>query len=128
MTPPTLGIALTTDMAHYAPGGTIIARLRASSAGKEGVTLHFRSAQRCDFVIQDTNGTTLWQWGADRMFGQALGEETLGPARPELVCREQFAAPLAAGTYRVVGSLTSSDLPMSAAVMITVAVPPSARP
>ena len=128
MTPPTLGIALTTDMAHYAPGGTIIARLTASGVSDEAITLHFRSAQRCDFVIQDTNGTTLWQWGADRMFAQAIGAETLGPARTELVCREQFAAPRTAGTYRIVGSLTSSDRPMSAVVSITVGGQSSGRP
>jgi hypothetical protein len=92
------------------------------------LTLHFATAQRCDFVIQDTSGAILWRWGADRMFAQVTGTETLGSSRTELVCRERFTAPRAAGVYRLVGAVLAADRPMSATVSVVVSEGPPGRP
>jgi hypothetical protein len=126
--PPVFGISLTTDRPNYLTGGTINARITISTVGDESLTLHFATAQRCEFAIQDTSGANLWRWGADRMFAQVTGAEALGPSRTELVCRERLTAPRTAGVYRLVGAVVSSDRPMSATVSIAVGEGPSGRP
>jgi len=118
--PATLGIALAMDRPTYTAGETIEARLTVSNRGGPAVTLHFSSAQRYDFEIQDPQGSTLWRWAVDRMFGQMLGEVTLGSEREELVFLERFPAPRTPGTYRIAGRLIASDRPMSAVTTITV--------
>jgi hypothetical protein len=115
-----LDVALTADASDYAPGDTIAVRLAVANRGAQPITLHFSSAQRCDFEIRDARGATLWRWGADRMFAQMLGEETLLRGRNDLNCRERLPAPRTPGTYRIIGTVVASDRPMAASVVVTV--------
>jgi hypothetical protein len=119
--PTALTIALETDRATYAPGDSIRAQLTVSHGGGSAVVLEFGSSQRCDFAIQDAAGTTVWRWSADRAFAQMMGEVTVAPGRPPLVCTEPLVAPPVPGRYRIEGTLTAIEHRMTATVNVTVA-------
>ena len=80
-----LGVSLTTDKAIYAAGESIVIELIVFNRTSESLTFDFRDAQHYDFVIEDTEGNSVWRWAEGRMFVQVLGEETLGPGREEVV-------------------------------------------
>ena len=114
-----LRIHLATDRKAYAPGDTIRATLTITHHGTRSVALEFGTSQRCDFEIHDAAGRTVWRWAADRMFAQMIGEETLGPERRAMLCREHFTAPGTPGRYQLVGKLVSGNQPMQATVAVT---------
>ena len=78
---PTFGVSLTTDKAIYAAGETIVLELVVFNRSAANLTFDFGSAQHYDFIIEDTEGNSVWTWAECRMFGQVLGEEVIGPGR-----------------------------------------------
>ena len=117
---PTFGVSLTTDKAIYAAGETIVMELVVFNRSAENLTFDFGSAQHYDFIIEDTEGNSVWTWAEGRMFAQVLGEEVLGPGREQVVYTETFDEPLQPGRYKVTGVLIAANRPMSASVMITI--------
>lgn len=66
----TLQVAPTAD--------SVVFTLQVTNAALAPVTLRFSSGQTYDFTVTD-GGRTVWEWGAERMFTQALRAETLAP-------------------------------------------------
>ena len=120
MTEPTFGVSVTTDKAINAAGENIVIELTVFNRAAEDLTFDFRNAQHYDFIIEDAEGTVVWQWAEGRMFAQVLGEETLGPGREEVVYTETYAGPLPPGAYEITGALISSNRPLSASLTITI--------
>ena len=115
-------------LATAATDDGIALSLRIENAGPEPVTLDFRTGQRAEFTAYpagegdsdaDVERTDpVWRYGAGRMFTQALGSETLGPG--EGVGYEGTWRDPPAGTYRVVGEATATDLDVRAEAVVTV--------
>ena len=116
----TFGVSLTTDKAIYAAGEGIVMELIVFNRTAESLTFDFRDAQHYDFIIEDTEGNSVWRWAEGRMFIQVLGEETLGPGREEVVYTGTYAGPLEPGDYKVIGALVSYNRPLSASLTITI--------
>ena len=115
-----VGVSLATDRTVYGTGQPIAIELRAFNSTSEATLLQFRTAQRYDFVVQDSAGKTVWQWAAERMFAQVLGQESLGPSKPQIAYTDKYAGQLPPGTYKLTGTVTASNLPMSASVTFEV--------
>ncbi len=116
----TFGVSLTIDKAIYAAGESIVMELVVFNRTAESLTFDFRDAQHYDFIIEDTEGNSVWRWAEGRMFIQVLGEETLGPGREEVVYTGTYAGPLEPGDYKVIGALVSYNRPLSASLTITI--------
>ena len=116
----TFGVSLTTDKAIYAVGESIVMELIVFNRTAESLTFDFRDAQHYDFIIEDTEGNSVWRWAEGRRFVQVLGEETLGPGREEVVYTGTYAGPLQPGDYEVIGALISANRPLSASLTITI--------
>ena len=116
----TFGVSLTTDKAIYAAGESIVIELIVFNRTSKNLTFDFRDAQHYDFIIEDTEGNSVWTWAEGRMFAQVLGEEVLGPGREEVIYTETFDEPLQPGRYKVTGALIAANRPMSASLMITI--------
>ncbi len=116
----TFGVSVTTDKAIYAVGENIVIELTVFNRTAQSLTFDFRNAQHYDFIIEDAEENSVWQWAEGRMFAQVLGEETLGPGREEVVYTETHTGPLQPGGYTVVGALVSTNRPLSASLTITV--------
>lgn len=118
------GILLSVERRVYAPGDTIRMRLVAFNRTERPMTLRFPTAQRHDFLIRrdaaGAAGGVVWRWSDGRFFAQARGEEVLDPGRPELAATASHPAPDEPGIYRVVGTVTAPNWPLSATVPITV--------
>lgn len=119
MTDSTLVLTVATDKLRYAPGDPITVTMAVMNRSGVAVTLNFSTGQRYDFTLKDSAGKVVWQWAAERMFTQVLGEETIVPGG-ELVYREQFTGRLAPGSYRIVGTLVAMDGPRSARATVVV--------
>jgi hypothetical protein len=113
-------VSLSTDKAIYRSGEPIALTLSVSNRTGAELRLEFPSAQRFDFAIRDATGNQIWRWSADQLFGQMLGAETIGPARPQIVYRGEFTGRLTPGFYRVEGRLVARDRPLSASLVIQV--------
>ena len=116
----TFGVSLTTDKAIYAAGESIVIELIVFNRSSKNLTFDFRDAQHYDFIIEDTEGNSVWRWAEGRRFVQVLGEETLGPGREEVVYTGTYAGLLQPGDYKVIGILVAQDKPLSASVTITI--------
>jgi len=114
------GVYLTTDKVVYAAGQPIKMELCVFNRTDEKVALQFRSAQRFDFAIEDGARKKVWRWSEGRMFAQMLGQESLGPGRTQVVYNETYTGNLRGGTYKLTGTVTASDRPMSASVTVDV--------
>ena len=90
----------------YAAGEPITLTLGVRNPTDLAVTLRFATGQRYDFVIESAAGADVWRWSADRVFTQAMGEQTVPPGW-ELDYNETFTGRLAPGTYRVRGIVPS---------------------
>jgi|GEM_PF-854924 len=112
------GVYLTTDKVVYAAGQPINMELCVFNRTSEKTTLQFRNAQRFDFTIEDGDGKKVWRWSEGRMFAQMLGQETLGPGKTQLSYRQTYAGKLAPGTYKLTGTVTASNRPMSGSVTV----------
>jgi len=97
--------------------------LRIENGGSEPVTLRFRTGQRAEVTAYPADESTdspdpVWRYGADRMFTQALGSETLAPG--ESVSHEATWRDPPAGTYRIVGEAAATDRDVRADTVVTV--------
>lgn len=90
----------------YAAGEPITLTLGVRNPTDRAVTLRFATGQRYDFVIESAAGVEVWRWSANRVFTQALGEQTVPPGW-ELDYNETFAGRLAPGAYRIRGIVPS---------------------
>ena len=113
-------VSLSTDKAVYRSGEPIAVTLSVSNPTGPEIRFQFSSAQRFDFAIRDANGGQVWRWSEGQMFGQVLGTEVLGPARPQIIYRAEFIGKLTPGLYRVEGTLVATDRPGSAALVVQV--------
>jgi len=71
-------LTLHTDQETYTPGQPVHLRLEVTNDTAEPVRLHFNSSRQYDFEVL-WEDQLLWRWSADRMFAQALAEQTLAP-------------------------------------------------
>jgi Intracellular proteinase inhibitor len=115
-----LDLLLKADKSTYAPGEPITLTLEVPNRGPHPVTLHFRSDQRYDIVIRDSQGREVWRWSAEQMFAQVLGEEILPPGSAALTYGVTLRERLAPGRYTVVGIIPAEGGPISASLDLTI--------
>ncbi|MDP3773058.1 MAG: BsuPI-related putative proteinase inhibitor [Gemmatimonadales bacterium] len=113
-------VTLSVDKMAYSAGETVVATLVVTNRTAAPVLLRFSTTQRYDFAITDQAGNEVWRWGADMMFGQAIGEETIEPGG-RLTYPQRFRAPALAGTYRLAGRFVAigRDFAASADLAVT---------
>jgi len=99
-----LAVSLRVGPTVVAPGASLHVLLGARNRADTAVTLRFATSQRYDFAVLDAAGNEVWRWSAGRTFVQATGEQTVPPGW-EVNYEEDFAAPTAAGDYRLVGAV-----------------------
>src|SRR5712691_11004317 len=116
---PAFEVTLATDRATYQRGEPIAMTLRLTS-GTETVRLQFPTSQRFDFALRDARGAQVWRWSEGRMFGQMVGSETLGPARPQNTYQAEFQGDLAPGWYQLEGAIVAKDGRASATLPIEI--------
>ncbi|MGH7458038.1 MAG: BsuPI-related putative proteinase inhibitor [Longimicrobiaceae bacterium] len=84
--------------------------LLITNVSEQPVELTFRSGQSFDFEVS-RGGREVWRWSAERVFTQAIRQETVA-AGETLRYRASWRPPAgAAGEYRVTGRL-SADYPL----------------
>ena len=69
---------LVTTLSVEATADSVRFLLQVTNATQAPVVLEFRSGQSYDFTVRD-GATTVWSWGADMMFTQALRSMSLAP-------------------------------------------------
>ena len=114
------GAFLSTDKAVYRPGQPIRITFEVFNHTPTPVRFDFASGQRYDLVIEDRQGDEVWRWSAGRMFTMALGQETLGPAKPRLTYEAEHTARLEPGRYKIKGLLTDVSRRISATIGVEV--------
>ncbi len=72
----TIGIDLTTFGAFFEQGKPI--QLAISVAVRDPLTLYYRTSQRYDLAVVDSQGQEVWRWSRDRAFAQVTEEVPLG--------------------------------------------------
>lgn len=122
---PQLGVRLSANKHTFLVSETVSITLALFNHTSEPLTLHFRSAQRYDFLLQDESGKVLWRWSEGKMFAQVLGRVVIGPENPEVRYSQNYAGELAPGHYTIRGKLTDQDSFASASLAITVAPKPN---
>lgn len=70
-----VGIDLTTYGAFHKQGKPV--PLTITVAASEPITLYYRTTQRYEIVITDSQGNEVWRWSKDKGFGQVLEEVSL---------------------------------------------------
>ena len=114
------GISMMTDKMGYSVGESIIMTLKIFNYTEEDVVFHFNNSQRYDFIVEDKEGNEVWRWSKDMMFAMVLGEETLGPLNPEVICTEEYKGKLSLGYYKITGIFVAQEKPMSGSIIIEV--------
>jgi hypothetical protein len=114
------GISMSTDKMSYTIGKPIKMTLKIFNYTEEGITFHFNTSQRYDFVIEDKEGNEIWRWSEGRMFAQMLGEEILEPTNTEIIYTAEYKDRLSPGYYKVTGIFVAQDRPMSGSIIIEV--------
>ncbi|HUH11550.1 MAG TPA: BsuPI-related putative proteinase inhibitor [Longimicrobiales bacterium] len=82
-------------------------RLHATNTSGAPLVLDFRSGQRFDFIVREANGGEVWRWSEDRMFTQALGQETLD-AGETVTFEATWRAEGRTGTFVADGRITTT--------------------
>jgi hypothetical protein len=113
-----IAVKVTTDKKSYASGDSIVLTMTVRNTGKVAQTLDFSSTQKFDFEVRKggtTDGALVWQWSRGMMFGQIVTSVPLAVGATQTY--SATAGPkghngstvpaLAAGTYTVVGTLTT---------------------
>lgn len=113
-------IALSADKAAYAVGEPVFFTLRVANETSKPVHLSFRTAQRFDLVIHDSQGREVWRWSGGRVFGQVLEEETLNPDGGELLFRAIIERGLPKGMYTVTGIIPALEGALLARTTLTI--------
>jgi hypothetical protein len=114
------GISLTTDKMSYSMGEPITMTLKIFNYTEEDVVFYFNTSQRYDFIIEDEEGNEIWRWSEGRMFAMMLGEETLGPLNPAVICAAEYRNKLSLGYYKITGVFIAREKPMSGSIIIEV--------
>jgi len=114
------GISMMTDKMNYSVGEPIMVTLRIFNYTEENIVFQFNSAQRYDFIIKDEEGSKIWRWSKDRMFGMVLGEEILGTTNTEILYSAKYSDKLSPGYYKITGIFVAQDRPMSGTIIIEV--------
>jgi len=70
-----VGIDLFTFGAFHGQGKPI--PLAITIAASEPITLYYRTTQRFDIVVTDTEGKEVWRWSKDKAFGEVLEQVSL---------------------------------------------------
>jgi hypothetical protein len=115
-----LDLLLKADKSTYAPGEPIALTLEVANRGPHPVTLNFRTNQRYDIVIRDSQGREVWRWSAEQMFAQVLGEEILPPGTGTLTYGITLRERLAPGRYTAVGIIPAEAGPISTSLDFTI--------
>lgn len=84
----------------------VVFRFAVENAGTDPVTLRYRSGQTAAVTVTDDAGETAWDSADDRMFTQALREETLGPGE-EATAEVAWDDP-APGDYEATAALAAT--------------------
>jgi len=107
-----VGIDLTTYGVFYEQGKQ--ARFTILVAASEPITLYYRSTQRYEIVITDSEDKEVWRWSKDKGFGQVLEQVSLG-ANEWLTFDESWdqrdndGQPVPTGNYTVTATSTHCD-------------------
>jgi hypothetical protein len=112
-----LGLVLlvATDAPEYRPGAAITFTLAVENPSDAPTTVETSSAQLFDVQVFDGEHE-VWRWSADRDFADAETERTFPPGLTLLDHvtwngRDTSGKVLSVGTYRAVGSLTTTGAP-----------------
>lgn len=81
-------------------------------------TIIFDTAQLYDIVVRDSSGTTVWRWGADRMFAQMLSTRLLDAGATWTIAERW--SPTVRGALTAEALLTSGSHAAGAAMAFTV--------
>jgi len=80
-----LDLQLTLDRAAYKQGEPVMMSFAVTNAGEQPLTLLFADSQRYDFTVicglAAWCPAPIWEWSHDRLFAQAVGQETLAPGQ-----------------------------------------------
>lgn len=95
-----------------AAGDSVHFVLQVTNTTDAPIELVYPSGQSFDFQVEDASGEIVWTWSANRMFMQAIREETLGAG--ETLTHSASWLPseygeMPAGEYTVTGTLTVAD-------------------
>jgi hypothetical protein len=85
--------------------------LHVTNPTRSAVQLEFGTGQRYDFSVRTGGGEEVWRWGADRMFTQAAGTETLAAGGSLRYVAEWRPGPRR-GTFQAVGRIVSTNRPL----------------
>jgi len=108
-----VGIDLTTYGVFYKQGEQV--RLTILVAASEPVTLYYRTAQRYDIVVTDSEDKEVWRWSKDKSFSQELEQVSL-QANEWLTFEELWdqrdndGQPVPLGNYSVTATSTHCDV------------------
>jgi hypothetical protein len=93
------------------PWPTMRARLTIRNLTNLPVEFTFPTSQRFDFIVRDAKGTEILRWSDGKAFAMVMGSETLANGwrsyPVEIVLRTRDGRPLPAGSYSVIGYLTT---------------------
>jgi hypothetical protein len=98
--------ALEPNLRTTVSGRDVMLELTVKNVSSAPVQLDFDSAQQYDFIVRSfASGAVMWQWSANKSFGQSLGSRTLVPGET-VVFSEPWKA-TSAGNYLIQALLTS---------------------
>jgi hypothetical protein len=123
---PSLVVLLASDQPVYQVGTAASFTIAVDNPTDAPVTVTFPSAQLYDVAVSD--GTReVWRWSADRVFASVLKDRTFQPGvtllgRESWDWRDSTGAPLASGSYRIVGNVATSP-PRGGNVLLVELVP-----
>lgn len=111
-TPAASSMTLASSLQVEALGDSARLVLQVTNTSGEPLTLTFSSGQTHDFHIRD-GAREVWRWSADRMFTQAIQEQTLAAGETRTYAETwRPGAALRGRTLTAVGRLTSLDHPV----------------
>lgn len=113
-------VTLRVNQYEFESGEPITLSLTVTNQTQQPIRLQFRDSQRYDFVIENETGKIVWRWSEGHLFAQMLGEESVGPERPELQYTETCSDNLQPGRYKITGSIADQETFASASVWVVV--------
>lgn len=119
-TPGAVTTALSLGTDRVAPGDSIPLTLHVVNGTTEPLILEFTSSQRYELWLAPATGEPIWTWSADKLFMQALGQDTIAPG-DTIQFADVVPAPSEPGTYRVIGSIVTTTRDLSDTAAVTVA-------
>lgn len=107
-----IGIDLSTFGAFFDQGKPI--PLAISVAVRDPLTLYYRTSQRYDLAVVDSQGQEVWRWSRDRAFAQVTEEVPLGAGETLSFAeiwdqRENDGQQVPLGNYQIVAESSHCD-------------------